>query len=136
VRPTTTDSAAKKLGGSATPLWRRALQLRILHQMLLSLGHLEEAVRIIAELESLAMKIGQAYSVALCLSTRTWMEFGKELDLTKLEAGFQEMSKSDANVRFLFWEVFSEVQLSLWISFAAIGQVLYRMPKPRPTLIR
>ena len=59
------------------------------------------------------MKIGQAYSVALCLSTRTWAEFGKEPDLAKLEAGFQEVSRSDQKVRFAFWEVLSEVQLSL-----------------------
>jgi hypothetical protein len=64
-------------------------------------------------LEPLALKIGQVYSVALCLGTRAWAEFGKEPDLAKLEAAFQEVSEYDAKVRFAFWEVLSEVQLSL-----------------------
>jgi tetratricopeptide (TPR) repeat protein len=104
---------SEQLGGAEVPPWPRALQLRVLHQILLSLGRPEEAFRIADVLEPLAMKIGQAYSIALCLSTRTWAEFGKEPDLTKLEAGLQEVSKSDAKVRFAFWEVLSEVQLSL-----------------------
>jgi predicted ATPase len=104
---------SEEVGGSEAPPWQRALQLRILHQVLLYLGRLDEAVRIADELEPLAMKIGQAYSVALCLSTRTWAEFGKAPDLAKLEAGFQQVSKSDQKVRFAFWEVLSEVQLSL-----------------------
>jgi tetratricopeptide (TPR) repeat protein len=79
---------------------------------LLTLGRLEEAIRIADELEPLATRIGQAYSIALCLSTRTWLEFAKEPDLAKLEAGFQEVSKSDVKMRFPFWEVLSEVQLS------------------------
>ena len=61
----------------------------------------------------MAMKIGQAYSVALCLSTRTWAEFGRAPDLAKLEAGFQQVFRSDQKVRFAFWEVLTEVQLSL-----------------------
>jgi tetratricopeptide (TPR) repeat protein len=103
---------SERLAGSDASLWQRALQLRILHQVLLYLGRLEEAVRIADELEPLAMKIGQAYSVALCLSTRTWAEFGKAPDLVKLEAGFQQVSKSDQKVRFPFWQVLSEVQLT------------------------
>jgi tetratricopeptide (TPR) repeat protein len=104
---------SEQLGGSDSPPWQRALQLRVLHQTLLTLGRLEEANRIADELEPLAIKIGQAYSIALCLSTRTWAEFGREPDLAKLEAGFQEASKSDAKARFAFWEVLSEVQLSV-----------------------
>jgi tetratricopeptide (TPR) repeat protein len=104
---------SEQLGGSEAPPWQRALQLRVLHQTLLYLGRLEEAVKIADELEPLARKIGQAYSVALCLSTRTWAEFGRAPDLAKLETGFQQASKSDQKVRFAFWEVLSEVQLSL-----------------------
>jgi tetratricopeptide (TPR) repeat protein len=103
---------SEQLGGAEAPPWPRALQLRILHQALLTLGRTEEAFRIADVLEPLAMKIGQAYSIALCLDTRTWAEFGREPDLAKLEAGFQEASKSDTKVRFAFWEVLSEVQLS------------------------
>ncbi|MDB5107074.1 MAG: hypothetical protein JWM69_15, partial [Candidatus Binatus sp.] len=100
-------------GASETPPWQRALQLRVLHQTLLHLGRLDEALRIADELEPLAMKIGQAYSVALCLSTRTWAEFGKVPDLDKLENGFQQVAKSDQRTRFPFWEVLAEAQLSL-----------------------
>ncbi len=99
-------------GGSEAPPWQRARQLRILHQALLTLGRLEEAIRIADVLEPLATKIGQAYSIALCLSTRTWLEFVREPDLDKLEAGFREVSKSDAKAKFPFWDVLSYVQLS------------------------
>ena len=104
---------SEQLGGSEAPPWQRALQLRVLHQTLLTLGRLEEAIRIADELEPLATKIGQAYSIALCLSTRTWLEFVREPNLVKLDAGFQEVSKSDAKARFPFWQVLSEVQLSI-----------------------
>ena len=104
---------SEQLGGLEAPPWQRALQLRVLHQTLIILGQLEEAFRIADVLEPLALKIGQVYSVALCLGTRAWAEFGKEPDLAKLEAAFQEVSEYDAKVRFAFWEVLSEVQLSL-----------------------
>jgi eukaryotic-like serine/threonine-protein kinase len=103
---------SEQMGGLDAPPWQRALQLRVLHQILLYLGRLDEAVRIADELEPLAIKIGQAYSVALCLSTRTWLEFVRELNWQKLEAGFREVLKSDAKARFPFWEALSEVQLS------------------------
>jgi tetratricopeptide (TPR) repeat protein len=103
---------SERLGGSESSPWQRALQLRVLHQALLTLGRLDEAIRVAEVLEPLAVRIGQAYSVALCLSTRTWLEFVRDLDLTKLEAGFQEVSKSEAKARFPFWDVLSEVQLS------------------------
>jgi tetratricopeptide (TPR) repeat protein len=104
---------SEQLGGSEAPPWQRALQLRVLHQTLLTLGRLEEAIRIADELEPLATKIGQAYSIALCLSTRTWLEFVRQPNLAKLDAGFQEVSKSDAKARFPFWQVLAEVQLSV-----------------------
>ncbi len=104
---------SEQLGGSELNPWQRALQLRVLHQTLVALGRVEEAIEIADQLEPLATRIGQAYSIALCLSTRTWLEFGKELDLAKLEAGFREVAKSDQKVRFPFWEVLSEVQLSV-----------------------
>jgi tetratricopeptide (TPR) repeat protein len=101
------------MGGTDTPLWQRALQLRVLHQTLVTLGQPNEAIKIADELEPLAIKIGQAYSVALCLSTRTWAEFGKAPDIGRLESGFQQVAESDQKVRFPFWEVLSQVQLSM-----------------------
>ena len=104
---------SEQLAGAEAPPWQRALQLRVLHQALLTLGRLDEAVRIAEVLEPLATRIGQGYSIALCLSTRTWLEFVREPNLAKLEAGFQEVSRSDAKARFPFWDVLSEVQLSV-----------------------
>ncbi len=104
---------SEQLGGSEAPPWQRALQLRALHQTLLFLGRPEEAVRIADELEPLARKIGQSYSIALCLETRAWAEFGKTPDLAKLEIGLQQMSKSDQMAWVAYWEALSEVQLSL-----------------------
>src|SRR5579863_5971110 len=96
---------SEQLGGLDAAPWQRALQLRVLHQTLIMPGRLEEAFRIADVLEPLALKIGQVYSIALCLGTRAWAEFGKEPDLSKLEAAFQEVSSYDAKVRFAFWEV-------------------------------
>jgi predicted ATPase len=104
---------SERLGGLELPPWQRALQLRVLHQALLTLGRLDEAIRIAKVLEPLATKIGQAYATALCLSTRTWLEFVREPNLAKLDAGFQEVSKSEAKAKFPFWAVLSEVQLSV-----------------------
>ncbi len=104
---------SERLGGLESSPWQRALQLRVLHQALLTLGRLDEAVRVAEVLEPLATKIGQAYSNALCLSTRTWLEFVRDLNLAKLEAGFLEVSKSEAKAKFPFWNVLSEVQLSV-----------------------
>ena len=104
---------SEQLAGSEAPPWQRALQLRVLHQALLSLGRVEEAFGIADLLEPLALKIGQAYSVAICHSTRASAEFGKEPNLAKLDAALQEVARSDARVKFAFWEVLSEVQLSV-----------------------
>jgi eukaryotic-like serine/threonine-protein kinase len=104
---------SERLGGVESPPWQRALQLRVLHQALLTLGRLDEAIRIAEVLEPLATKIGQAYATALCLSTRTWLEFVRKPNMAKLDAGFQEVSKSDARAKFPFWAVLSEVQLSV-----------------------
>jgi tetratricopeptide (TPR) repeat protein len=104
---------SEQSGGSEAPPWQRALQLRTLHQTLLYLGRLEEAARIADELEPLAKKIGQSYSIALCLDTRAWVEFGKTPNLAKLETDFQQFSESGQKARFAFWKALSEVQLSL-----------------------
>ena len=104
---------SERVGGSESPPWQRALQLRVLHQALLTLGRLDEAIRIAEMLEPLATKIGQVYSIVLCLSTRTWLEFAREPNLAKLDAGFLEVAKWDAKARFRGWEVISEVQLSV-----------------------
>jgi tetratricopeptide (TPR) repeat protein len=103
---------AEKSGESEVPPWDRAVQLQVLCQTLLLLGRLEEAVRITDELEPLAVKIGQSYSIARCLITRACVEFSKAPDLAKLETVLQVL-KSDPKVSFVFWDVFSEVQLSL-----------------------
>jgi hypothetical protein len=104
---------SEQLDGPQSPPWQRALQLRVLHQTLLTLGRLDEASGIAEVLEQLATKIGQAYSIALCLSIRPWLEFGREPNLAKLKAGFLEVSNSDTKARFGFWDVLSDVQLSL-----------------------
>jgi len=103
----------EQLGGSEAPPWQRALQLQILHNTLLILGRLEEALRNADELEPLARKIGQSDSVAVSLRTRAWVEFGKAPDLTKLESDLQQLSSYGQRVPFAFSEVVSEGQLSL-----------------------
>jgi tetratricopeptide (TPR) repeat protein len=114
LRETATDGLlSEELGGSDLPPWQRALQLLCLHLALLDLGRQEEAVRIADELEPLAKKIGQSLSVAFCLSTRAWIDFGKAPDLAKLEAGFQRVRKSNQEASIAHLEVLSEAQLSL-----------------------
>jgi predicted ATPase len=100
-------------GGSEAPPWERAVQLQVLYQTLLFLGRLEEAAKVRDELEPLATKIDQSYSIARCLITRAWVEFGKAAELAKLQTTLQQALKSDLKVSFVDWEVFSEVQFSL-----------------------
>jgi tetratricopeptide (TPR) repeat protein len=104
---------SERLGGSEAPPWQHAERLRVLHQTLLYLGRLEEALRIADELEPSARKIGQSFSVALCLGTRAWAEFGEVPDLAKLETALQQVSKPEQKPRFAYWEALYEVQLSL-----------------------
>jgi tetratricopeptide (TPR) repeat protein len=104
---------SKQLGGSDLPPCQRGLQLASLHLALVHLGRLEEAARIADELEPLANKIGQSISVAICLSTRAWIEFGKTPDLDKLEASFQRVSRSEEEASFALRASLSEIQLSL-----------------------
>jgi tetratricopeptide (TPR) repeat protein len=105
---------SEESGPSEIPPWERAVQLQALYQTLLLLGRLEEATRIRDELEPLASKIGQSWSIARCLITRAWTEFGKAADLAQLETVLQQVLKSDQKDPFaFFWDVFSEAQLSL-----------------------
>jgi len=104
---------SERLGGSAAPPWRRAMQLLNLHQTLLYLGRLDEAARITDELEPLAGKIGESSAIALCLASRAWVEFGEAADLAKLETSLQQLSEYGEKAPFTFWDVVSEVQLSL-----------------------
>jgi hypothetical protein len=97
---------------SAAP-WDRAVQSQVFCQTLLMLGRMEEGTRILDELEPQATKIGQSYSIARCLITRAWVEFGQAPDLSKLETVLQQLLKSDPKVSFVFWDVFSRMQLSL-----------------------
>jgi tetratricopeptide (TPR) repeat protein len=104
---------SEQLGESEAHPWERALQLATLHQTVLSLGRPEEAMRIADELEPLARKIGQSLSVALCVSGRAWVEFGKVPDLAKLENDIRQLSKPDQELLFDLWEPLSKVLLSL-----------------------
>jgi tetratricopeptide (TPR) repeat protein len=114
MRETVADGLlSKQLGGSDLPPWQFALQLLALHLALLNLGRLEEAVGIADELEPLARKIGQSLSVAFCLSTRAWIDFGKAPDLAKLEACFERVRDSNQEASFAHVVVLSEAQLSL-----------------------
>ncbi len=100
-------------GRSEAPPWERAFQLQVLFQTLLFLGRLEEAAKIRNELEPLATKIGQSYSIARCSIARAWVEFGQAADLAKLKTALQQVLKSNLKVSFVDWDAFSEVQLSL-----------------------
>jgi tetratricopeptide (TPR) repeat protein len=127
---------SEQLAGSAVSPWLRAIHLRILYQTLLCLGRLEEAGRIADELEPLARKIGQSFSIALCLDMRAWIEFGKVPDLGKLEADLQQFWKAAQKARFSLWRALSEVQQSLvdffrgnWASALSHAQASVR-PEP------
>src|SRR5262249_22034265 len=95
------------------PPWERAIERQYLYQSLLFLGRLEDAARIRDELEPLAAKIGQSYSILRCRLTRAWLEFGEAPDLSKLETVLHQVLKSDPQAPSVFWDVFSEGQLSL-----------------------
>ncbi len=109
-----TAADGEKAGGSpGTPPWDRAVQSQVLCQTLLMLGRMEDGTRLLDELEPRATKIGQSYSIARCIITRAWLEFGKAPNLVKLETALQQLTKSDPKVSFVFWDVFSRMQLSL-----------------------
>ena len=104
---------AEKSGGSEFRGWDRAVQLLVLDQSLLHLGRLEDAARVRDELEPFATRIGQSYTIARCLLTRGWVEFGQRSDLDKLETIVDRVFKTDPRVPFGFWDVFGGAQLSL-----------------------
>jgi hypothetical protein len=66
-------------------LWLHVQRLCWMQQALYSLGRAEEAARIRDELEPLARKSGHFGALALCLRIGAWTEFGKDLDLNRLE---------------------------------------------------
>ena len=103
----------EKLDASASPPSQRIVQLRVLHQALVYLGRLEEALRIADQLEDVAKKSGQLYSFEVCRSSRAWIEFARAPDLARLESDFQQVSRSDQREKFVFLDVLSEVQLCL-----------------------
>ena len=103
-----TAADGEKAGGSpGTPPWDRAVQSQVLCQTLLMLGRMEDGTRLLDELEPRAAKIGQSYSIARCIITRAWLEFGKAPNLVKPETTLQQLTKSDPKVSFVFWDVFS-----------------------------
>ena len=125
---------AEQSGGSEAPPWDGTEQLRVQSQTLLLLGRLNDAAKIIDELEPVATRIGQSSSIARCVITRTWVDFGAAPDLSKLESVLQQVLKADPKVPFLFWDFYSEVQLSLmdflrgnWTSALQHAQASCRM---------
>ena len=104
---------SEELRGADSPPWQRALQLRVLQQTLIFLGRPLEAARIAGELEPLARKLGQIHSVALCILTGAWAECGSSPDLAKFETVLRQVTEFNQDARYVFWEVLSEVQMSL-----------------------
>src|SRR5258708_18059849 len=84
-----------------------------MQQALYSLGRAEEAARIRDELEPLARKSGHFGALALCLRIGAWTEFGKDLDLNKLEQQLQEDLEINDTVSLQPWIATSHTQLSL-----------------------
>jgi tetratricopeptide (TPR) repeat protein len=102
----------EKAVSAETGPWERAINLQYLCQTLLCLGRLDEAAKIRDELEPLATRMNQSYSIERCRVTRAELEFGKSPDLSKLETVLQQTLNLDPTMPFLFWHVFSELQLS------------------------
>ena len=99
--------------GSDAPPWERAVTLQLLYQALLLLGRLDDAAKIRDELEPLATRIGQSYTVSRCLILRAWVDFGTTPELERIESVLKQVLKSDPKVPAVFWDVFAQVQLSL-----------------------
>ena len=99
--------------GSDAPPWERAVTLQLLYQALLLLGRLDDAAKIRDELEPLATRIGQSYTVSRCLILRAWVDFGTTPELERIESVLKQVLKSDPKVPAVFWDLFSQVQLSL-----------------------
>ena len=98
---------------SDAPPWERAIKLQLLSQTLLFLGKLDEEAKIRRELETLATNIGQSYSIARSIATKAWVDFGARPQLSELESVLNQVFKSDPRVPAVFWDAFSEGQLSL-----------------------
>jgi hypothetical protein len=103
----------QKAGDTEAPPWERIIELQYLYQSLLFLGRLDDVAKVRDELEPLAAKIGQSYSILRCRLTRAWLEFGEAPDLAKLETVLQQVLKSDPKAPPASWDVFSEGQLCL-----------------------
>jgi tetratricopeptide (TPR) repeat protein len=102
----------EQAGTAETGPWERAVNLQYICQTLLCLGRLDDAAKIRDELEPLATRMNQSYSIARCLIGGAWVEFGKEPDLDELENVLQQALKTDPKGPF-FWDVFFEIQLTL-----------------------
>jgi tetratricopeptide (TPR) repeat protein len=94
-------------------LWLHAQRLCWMQQALYSLGRAEEAARIRDELEPLARKSGHFGALALCLRIGAWTEFGKDLDLNKLEQQLRQDLEINDTVSLQPWIATSHTQLSL-----------------------
>jgi hypothetical protein len=111
LRETVADG--QEAADTEAPPWERTIERQYLYQSLLFLGRLEDAARVRDELEPLAAKIGQSYSILRCRLTRAWLEFGEAPDLSKFETVLHQVLKSDPQAPPAFWDVFSEGQLCL-----------------------
>jgi tetratricopeptide (TPR) repeat protein len=110
VRETVED--ADRARGSEMALWERAVQQQILYQSLLLLGRIKDAAVVGEEVEALATRIGQSYSIARVLISKAWVEFGATGDLVKLEPVIDDVLKSEPKVPGTFWDTFANAQQS------------------------
>jgi hypothetical protein len=106
------EDGEKSYGSGARP-WERAIELRYLYQTFLCLGRLDDAAKVRNELEILATKIGDSYSIMRCLVAQAWLDFGKKPDLVHLEATLRRVLLSHPKGSYTFRDVFSEIQLSI-----------------------
>ena len=67
----------QKAGSTKAPPWERTIELQYLYQTSLFLGRLDDAAKVRDELEPLAAKIGQSYSILRCLLTRAGWNLAK-----------------------------------------------------------
>lgn len=103
---------AESSRGSRTSPWDRAIRRQILYQTLLLLGKMEEAEKVRQEVEELANRIGQSYSIARVLISKAWVDFGAGADLARLNSTVRWVLHSEPRVPSAFWGVFGEAQLS------------------------
>jgi predicted ATPase len=122
----------ERLARSDLSPWYCARRLFALVLALLHLGRIEEAMKILDQLEPLARKLGQFIFLGFCAFARALIEFGKEPDLGKLEAAFkiafEDQQSSVAGADSLFENRRSQLDFLRgdWTSAMSHAQVAYR----------